>query len=62
MVISFFEGAHNIERTDEQCEECDANLLKVDFKKVCTGIINTSTWSQYGYYEYNYFFECFYQC
>ena len=42
MVISFFEGAHNIERTDEGCEECGASLLKVDFKKVHTRIIITS--------------------
>ena len=33
-MIHFFEGAHKIEREEEICQECGANKLLVDFKKV----------------------------
>lgn len=33
-IVSFFEGAHSVERTGTMCEECESYLLKVNFNKV----------------------------
>ena len=33
-MIPFFEGAHNVEKTTQECEECQSFLVKVNFNKV----------------------------